>query len=455
MARAHGIPPKGERKRLRDKKLLIPIIFLAFLMILLGCSSFFSFSWKTKKEVKNSSKSRVKMVHKENPKEVSGQSYHEKVLTSNEPGTVFYGVQITRLRQKSPEALKKFMKQLKIYGIRVIYFRVFQNPGDSFFKILPRQATEGVYFKSSFAPVVSNLLPVVCRYAHENGIKVYAWMNTLKAGFLHCKGGRHIYRYLPSQGSLKEAKCLSPYDPEILKALLGLFADLAKNPVDGVLVQDDLILHYNEDLSLFARKQFMKKEGLESFSPADLYVLATSETGKVYVKGYTPLFWEWARWKDEMLSGVLAQLKGVVKKSRPSVKFAIDINYEALSSPKDALAWYSRSIREMEKIAHPDCYVVMSYQRQMQEELEKSETVVMKYIRNMIVTGLKLIPDSKRWVFKVQTIDWRTRKPIAQNKIRLAVETIESTAPVDTCLMPYTPDLFKDGLMARLNALVN
>jgi len=109
----------------------------------------------------------------------------------------------------------------------------------------------------------------------------------------------------------------------------------------------------------------------------------------------------------------------------------------------------------MEKIAHPDCYVVMSYQRQMQEELEKSETVVLEYIRNMIVTGLKLIPDLKRWVFKVQTIDWQTRKPIAPDQIRLVAATIESTATVDTCLMPYTPDLFKYGLFTRLNATEN
>ncbi len=439
----------GEKRRLEDRKFLISAFLLSFLLILFGCSSFFSFSWNTEKEVKGPSSSKTRKVRNvsvQPPSTVPSHGGYQKASG----GSALYELQITRLPQKTPEALERFFGQLKEHGIRTVYFRVFQNPGDGFFEVLPVQAKKGVYFKTSHAPLVSDLLPLVCRFAHENDIKIYAWMNTLKAEFLWCREAKHTYRFVPSQGRLERTSRWSPHDPRVLAAVSGLFADLARNPIDGILLQDDLILHYNEDLGLFARKLFMKSRGLETFAPEDLYEFDKAGGGKTRVKGYTPLFWAWSRWKCEELSLFMAKLKKAVKAIRPEIKFAVDVNYEALLAPEDALAWYSRSIEEMERIVAPDRYVVMSYQRQMQRELEEPETVILGYIREMVTTALKLAPGPNRWVFKVQTIDWRTREPIVPDQIRMTVETIESVAPVRACLMPYTPQLFKVGLLARL-----
>jgi len=442
----------GDKRKLEDRKFLISAFLMTFLLILFGCSSFFSFSWKTEKEVKGPSSVKTKETRKLSPQPLVTVPFHGGHHATNGVSTR-YELQITRLPQKTPEALKQFFGQLKEHGIQTVYFRVFQNPGDDFFEVLPVQSKKGVYFKTAYAPLVSDLLPLVCRFAHENDIKVYAWMNTLRAEFLQCREAKHTYKFIPAEGRLERTGRWSPHDPRVLSAVSGLFADLARNPIDGILLQDDMILHYNEDLSLFARRLFMKSQGLETFAPEDLYELGKTEDGKTQVKGYTPLFWAWSRWKCEELSLFMARLKEAVKAIRPEINFAVDVNYEALSAPEDALAWYSRSVEEMERIVAPDRYVVMSYQQQMQRELGEPETVVLGYIREMVTTALKMVPRPDRWVFKVQTIDWRTRELIVPDQIRMTVETIETTAPVRACLMPYTPQLFKVGLLARLGKM--
>ncbi len=352
-----------------------------------------------------------------------------------------HSVQITRLHQKSPEGLGRFMKALRGNGIGTIYFRVFQNHGDAFFSVLPCEAEIGIYFKSSYAPLVSDLLPLVCRIAHSQGIKVYAWMNTLKATFL-IRGHTlaRVGRFDPASGKIVRTKRLSPFDPGVVAGLSGLFSDLARNPIDGILVQDDLTFHYNEDVSPLARRAFERDTGKRILHPRQLY-LFERDGKRVRLKGYRGDFWKWSVWKSHRLALFLNYLIQAAKKVRPSIRVALNINYEALLAPENALAWYSRDIPTLEKFAHPDRYMVMSYQRQMEKELGKPEAVVLQYLNNMVKTAVTLISDPERWVFKIQTIDWKTRQPIDVERIKLVMASIKSAAPVRICLMPYEPFL--------------
>jgi len=430
---------------------------LLFMVFIWGCSSSFSFSWNTEKEVDNKRQSEPPSKTNE-AVAFSTANTEFRVKPASESvrnRRALYGVQITRLGHKTPEALRNFMEKLRENEVDTIFFRVFQNRGDAFFPILPRHAREGVYFKTTYAPLVSDLLPLVCRIAHREGLQVYAWMNTLNASFLYCKSARHIFRLELAKKRLVHTNRLSPFDPEVRRCLSGLFSDLAKYPIDGILVQDDLILHYNEDFNPIATGAFKNEMHLKNFSPLDLYEIEKSASGKVILKGYSRLFWTWCSWKNRRLSGFAGKIFRAVRKIRPSIKIATDVNYEALLYPEKALAWYSRSIQAMEKFARPDTYVVMSYQKQMQRELKEPEPIILDYLKEMVKEAIASIPDPDRWVFKVQTIGWRTHKPIDLNQIRWALSSIRSTAPVHTCLMPFTPFLLKNGLLARLNPSKN
>jgi len=429
-------------------KKILKTLLIFCLFILWGCASSFSSPGESKKATRPPAlKGTSKKTFLQNKNHVT----HRRIKRHIRPrDTAIHGIQITRLGQKTPGEIAKLFEKFKTYGINTLFFRVFQNRGDAFFKVLPRHAREGVYFKTRHAPVVSNLLPVICRIAHKKGLKVYAWMNTLRATFIRCRGGcGRVALFDIHKNRVVRGKTMSPFDTGVRRRLRGLFADLAKNPIDGILIQDDLILHYSEDMSPAAIRKFKKDSGLKKFKPERLYILGKSPGGGTHLKGYQDEFWKWSTWKSRQLALLLKELIQVIKHVNPKLRVGLNINYEALLAPENALAWFSRDIPTLEKIAHPDYYVVMSYQRQMQRELKKAPEVILGDIKTMVKTAVAIIPNPGRWIFKVQTIDWKTRHPISRKQIRKVLTIIQRAAPVHHCLMPYIPQLLVEKRMAR------
>ncbi len=427
-AESYSLEPEATHRRGKKRQGFPPrCITLAILFVLAGCSSFFSLSWHTEKKVE--------------------RAYHKRTagpLKKNIPRWC-ERVQVARLDQRSPTELNLLMTDLKLKGFKIIYFRVFQNPGDVFFHILPPEAPTGVYFKTSHAPMVSNLLPTVCQAAHRHGIKVYAWINTLNATFLHCSHCGHIWKIDLASGRRIKTSRLSPFDPRVRSCLAGLFKDLARYSIDGILIQDDFVLHYNEDVSPLALHAYQKSMGIHLLHHIRRFYLLRRKGEKgIQIAGYRPSFWSWSKWKNRQLALFLKQLIKTARETNSSVKVAIDVNYESLLSPKNALAWFSRDIPTLERIAHPDQYAVMSYQRQMERELEKSRSEIFHQLRAMVKTALVWIPTPGRWIFKIQTIDWKTHQPIRINMIKATANSITSVAPVHICLMPYAPFLSID-----------
>ena len=376
-------------------------VFLGItLLILLGCSSFFSFSWHTEKKVGQATPG----VHPrgKRPGAASGKTM----------------VQISRLDLKSPAALPTFMKKLRRHRVDVICFRVFQNRGDAFFRVLPIKAREGVYFRTDRAPLVSNLLPLVCREAHRYGIEVYAWMSTLSANFLRCETAARLSRYDLSTKEVAQTRRLNPFDSRVRQCLYDLFSDLAGNELDGILIQDDLILRYNEGVGPLAAREYRDDMGGDSLNPARFYRVANDARGHGHLAGYRPAFWRWTRWKSRRLALVVRRLIRAVKRTQPTVRVALDVPYELLLAPRNALAWYSVDLPTLEEIARPDQYMVMSYQQQMAGELKKPVSAVQGLIEDMVKRAMGEISNPRRWVFKIQTIDWTSRRPIPPKTIR-------------------------------------
>ena len=277
-------------------------------LFLWTCSSTFSFSWHTKKEVRERTEHPrpfEKATARPAPSHLSGK---ERKPTGD--GEVpIHSVQILRLWGNSPADLESFMIEMRKKGIDTIFFRVFQNPGDTLFRILPVKTKVGVYFKSSQAPLVSDLLPLVCRDAHARGIKVFAWINTLNATYLNCyPRARLTSRYDLGLRKLVKTPRMSPFDPLVKKCLANLFADLAKNSIDGILIQDDLILHYNEDLSPVSVRLYKQETGTKKVNPEAFYVVERRESRTFHLHGYHEVFWRWSAWKSRKLAGFLRAL---------------------------------------------------------------------------------------------------------------------------------------------------
>ncbi|MEA3241057.1 MAG: hypothetical protein U9P37_05735, partial [Pseudomonadota bacterium] len=78
------------------------------------------------------------------------------------PQAPIIGAQISILKPQTQEERRYLFAQLRTSGFNTIIVRVFQNCSDRYHHVGKLSATapkEGVYFDTSLAPVISNLLP--------------------------------------------------------------------------------------------------------------------------------------------------------------------------------------------------------------------------------------------------------------------------------------------------------
>ena len=350
--------------------------------------------------------------------------------------TPLRAVQVMFFSGKTLEDVRGEIRRLKTHGIDTIILRVFHNRGDRPYpfvrttKMLPRA---GVYFKTSHAPVVADILTPILDAAHREGIRVFAWMTTRYANYgiedrreLACRG------YDVRKRRFFRCKGLDLFNDTAVEHIKALYRDLAKYPIDGILFQDDLILKYNEGLSPVAMRGFGEETGLE-LEPSRLYRIREDS-----IITYTPLFWQWAEWKNRRLIHIIDELKRTVRRVNPEVKFAINLMYENLTSPSNALAWFSQDLHKAAEKGF-DYYAIMAYQKQISDELRKDMNEVEELILKMTDRAKRIIGVPRKILIKLQTIDWKTGRPLAEREIIELAKKVKKMG-VSVAVVPYRYD---------------
>ncbi len=347
-------------------------------------------------------------------------------------------VQVALFDGGTPAEIGTELKRLKDAGVDTIIVRVFQNPGDRFYRSAGgnKLKPSGVYFKTRKVPVIKDLLQGFTGLAHDNGLKIFAWMTTRYADYgiedrseLACKG------YNLKSGKDYLCKGLDLFNTKAVTRLEALFSDLADYDIDGILFQDDLVLKHNEGFGPYASALFKKDTGLE-IDPARFYI--RSEGGAVV--DYTPLFWQWASWKNKRLLKVAGRLKKIVREKNPGVKFAINLMYESVTNPPAALAWLSQSLAASVKTGF-DYYSIMAYHRQMERELNKPPGYVMSMIEKMVGDAVRTVGEPEKVLVKFQTVDWRTGRPLPDYEMAGLAKGIVLPDGVSLALVPYRAGL--------------
>ena len=208
------------------------------------------------------------------------------------------GAQISVLTTQDRRERRHFFAQLRSSGFNTIIVRVFQNRSDRFHhfkKVSSSRPQEGVYFNTSLVPVIDNLLPGICQDAHGEGLRVFAWMTTLHANYDH-KPLPKVYHYNLQNHSCQPMAVLDPTADENRKFLTALYRDLAANPIDGIMFQDDLMLRHTEG--------FHPRKNEKGFypQPASLYKYAVD---KKKILGYKPAFWNWSN-KSKIIINIIS-----------------------------------------------------------------------------------------------------------------------------------------------------
>lgn len=351
--------------------------------------------------------------------------------------------QISYLDGKNFAEVEKRIKELKDAGVDTLIVRVFQNRGDRMYKFVKPRHEEGVFFKTEHAPVVDDILGKIAEIARRQGLGIFAWMTTRYATYGTNSNPSYrsrIYNFETKKMEIGRGSNL--FHPDVLKRLEGLFRDLARYPIDGLLLQDDLILRHNEDFSPEANRAFLKEFG---FSPhPDIFYVEPfkSETGKYYVKEYTDQFWTWAKWKNVYLMEVAQRLVSAARESNPKLEVALNLSFETILNDSNGVAWFSQTLSEALKRGF-DYYAVMAYHRQAMKgrkiELNESIDLMAEVARKAIEN----IGDPHRVMMKIWILDWKSNEAVGlelapKKEIEEILEKILKQGEVSLAFVPYT-----------------
>lgn len=367
-------------------------------------------------------------------------------------------VQVSYFEGKTLEEVEKTVRELKNAGVNTIIFRAFQNKGDRVHQFAKARRQEGVYFKTENAPVVDDILGKVAEMVHRNGLDIFAWMTTRYAhyGVKDAPENRCI-RYNFETKKMEMARGLNLFRPDLLSRLEGLYRDLGRCPIDGILFQDDLILKHDEDFSAEANEAFLKEFGYLP-DPAFFYIDPyQSASGKYYVNAYTERFWTWADWKNRWLMNVAKRLMAAARESNPSLQFAINLYFEAVLSESNGMAWFSQTLPRALK-NNFDYYAVMAYHPQAMRDRNIGAREAIRLMAEAARKAVEAVGDPSKVLMKVWTLDWKRNGAVGYDllpgkEMEEILTAVLNHGEVSLAFVPYVDQLPLLSLKGRWTAL--
>ena len=358
---------------------------------------------------------------------------HSQTVLSSEEIYKINGAQVFVLDEKYKGDIGKFFQEAKEKGINTVFFRVFHNSKDRAHLGLSLQCESGVYYETQHACTVYDLLSDVVKAAHDNNIKLYAWMATRSLSFLKYK--ENMSMSLSASGGHETGYGANIFKKEVRDILLGLFEDLAKYEIDGILFQDDFIIKYTEGSDRYAAFLFKEETGIEVKSENFFKSVKTYNGRKVFSE-YTENFYTWAEWKSSQLSLLFKELKERAKTHNPKIKFAANIYYETPIDEKAGIAWYSQNLTAL-KNAGADYFAVMGYYEQISDEKKLDRVSAAEYIGKIAESAVKMAGSEKAVIMKLQSKSFKGAGMLSYDdyklvcrRTRLAGDISYATVPV-------------------------
>jgi len=351
------------------------------------------------------------------------------------PKTPVRALQIMDLDCGSWQEVDARLDEFRAAGVKAIILRVFHNENDGFYRFVKPRYKRGVYFKTRYAPVVADVLGPMCELAHSKGIMVLAWMTTRYANY-GMEGDEHLrcmaWSFEKKGPELRRG--YSPLLPEAQDRMAAIWSDMAKYPIDGVLIQDDLILKHTEGMNLKARQLYKKATGKDA-DPDKFYGKVRKEGGRWLVGEYTKDFERWARWKNSQLLLLAERLRRTVQQKRPNRPVGMNLFYETATSPVNALRWYSQDM-DATISSDLDFYAFMFYHRQMADELRIPREDAVELIDEALTDLVGKVDHPQRIWVKVQSVDWDTGTRIPHAEMAEVMGVARRHGPLGLVVIP-------------------
>lgn len=369
--------------------------------------------------------------------------------------------QILYLDCRSLAELDSIVEDLARRGVNTVIWRAFHNPGDRPFPLAsalegdeqkagsPKREQYGVYFGNRFVPVAGDILARVAHVVRARGLRFFAWMTTKHTEFgVSGEGVPVDFRYDFEKRAMVPARDLDLFSEPALERLEAIYRDLAAQPIDGILLQDDLCLKHNEGFSPAARALFEQHSGTV-LDPGSLYIGPyRGAAGRYYVREYTDLFWAWSRWKAGQVASVAARLSRAAREVRPEIQVAANFYYEVAWEPRWALAWLSQDLDAVET-AGLDYAAVMMYQRQIGRELGLSGRETIEAVGEMARRLGRRFRRPEQVIIKLQIADWGSGEPLDSEEVGRHAARVLREGSFSLAFVPYRAGYPIDKALGR------
>jgi len=263
----------------------------------------------------------------------------------------------------------------------------------------------GLYFDSGFFPVVRPALQQWTREFASGPVPLWAWMGTRKFAWLENAG---LLDTVWSERKPRLIPKLDLFNPQAQDLIVKLFAQLAHQPVQGILVQDDLTLLRNEGFSNWGKASFTRASGL------------AADPKRMLTEG-SPHNRVWVDLKVGRVAETLSKLVTACRQANPAMQIGLNVHYETPLTPERARSWYAFDAQAL-NTAGVDLYYLMAYHRQMKAEMKLGEGDNRIYFRLMLEAALKFW--GSKLVVKLQVRDWQTSELIPLEELKTYYDLI-------------------------------
>ncbi len=282
--------------------------------------------------------------------------------------------------------LNMLVDRVAASGATTVYLQAFSDPdGDG--------NADALYFPNRHLPMRADLFGyVAAQLKNRAGVKVYAWMPMMafKAD-VPAEWYVQEWRDGRAQPASHIYTRLSPFNPAARRWVGDLYEDLAKYAAfDGLLFHDDGILSDYEDASPAALAYAHGHWGL----PKSVDVLRATPASRL----------EWGRRKSELMAGFTDELTARARVWRSYIKTARNMYSRPILQP-EAEEWYAQSLPVFLK--HYD-FVAVEAMPAM-EEADDADA----WLKNLVAAVAAHPGAIDRTVFELQSVDWRSKQPIA------------------------------------------
>jgi len=342
------------------------------------------------------------------------------------------GVQVFVLDSIYASNYDLFFKEIKSEGVDTVFFRVFHNKGDRAHLGLDLNCSTGVYFKTDELCTVADILDDIILSAKRNNIKIYAWMASRSLSDL--KQGDNISLAFSPSGDIVNGYGANIFRDDISLKIVDIFRDLAKYPIDGILLQDDFIVKYNEGADKLSQELFLRDTGFIS-APNTFFSGIKDFNGKKIFTGYKETFYIWSLWKHEYLMQLLDRIKRAIRSVNPDIMLAANVYYETPLEKEKAFAWYSQSIGGLLS-SGADYLAVMGYIEQIADEMNLDYPDAANLIMDIAKQSISRVSQNSRVIMKLQLKSFKNSRTILDNTYNIDISNKLNQYGISVTLVP-------------------